>query len=68
MGRFISTYGAISDDGNCSNNNNSKITTSSATMTTETKTWDHNRPLLPTEGKKRIISDVSANEEDHEGR
>ena len=65
MSRFISMYGAISDDGNSSNNN--KITTSSAAMTTETekKTWDPSRPLFPTEGKKRILSELSANEEDH---
>jgi hypothetical protein len=52
MGRFISTYGAISDDGNINNNN--KITTSSATTTTETKTWDTNRPLFPTNPSKLV--------------
>ena len=54
MGRFISTYNAISDDGN-SNNNKKKITTSSATTTTmETKTWDSNRPLFPTNPSKLV--------------
>ena len=65
MSRFISTYGAISDDSNSSSNN--KITTSSAALTTEMekKIWDPSRPLFPTEGKKRILSELSANEEDH---
>jgi hypothetical protein len=58
MGRFISTYGAISDDGNNNKDNNNKITTSSSatttTTTTETKTWDPNRPLFPTNPSKLV--------------
>ena len=60
MSRFISTYGAISDDGSSSSSNKAAMTTE-----TEKKTWDPSRPLFPTEGKKRILSELSANEEDH---